>query len=844
MKILCVEDDQGLAELLRVILVQQHYQFEIATDGLTAWELVDTYPYDLILLDLVLPGLDGIRFCQKLRANHSPVPNPNRDTPILLMTALDEVGNKVMGLDSGADDYVVKPFVVEELLARIRALLRRNRVMRSPILTYDDLALNPNSCQVTYSNKPVPLTSKEYQLLELFLRNPEQIFNPTRLLDRLWTAEECPSEGAIRSHIKSLRKKLKQMGSKDIVETIYKLGYRLKRQDENEKEDSPKTQIDLAIASVPATVAQGLGEVWLDCRQSYLARLDIIKDVTRYLEENRLTSAQQHQAETEAHTLTGSLGSFGLEEASAIARQIQQVLKQKKKLGLGDLEKLKQLLPLLEHHLEHSKTTDLLRLPVVYPYTSLGINTPFLLIIDNDFVFASTLADEARTWGFEVEIAINLEQSQTVLNSRFPQVIVMDLNFSEDSEKGVDFLADINRQHPTLPIVILTVEDNFTKRLEAARLGSQCFLPKPITPSEVLANVSQVMQTANLSTARLLVVDDDPDLLRLLRTLLEPFGYQLTLLEHPQDFWNTLEQTTPDLLLLDIRLGNFPALLEENKVVADSASSSSGNIQARELQESVSKVLTEKPLSGIDLCKVIRSDPRWNRLPIIFLSGHTDIETIQNSFEAGADDFLSKPIVVTELLSRIRIRLEQRKLWSMSEIDELTGVSLRRKALQDLTRLFHLAKRQQQPLSLAILDLDFFKRINDDYGHDTGDRVLRYIGQLLGQTFRQEDVVGRWGGEEFVVGLYGINKQQGIQRLENIAYYFSQNHFVGGEGSIFQMTFSGGIAQFPEDGEDLQSLYRAADAALYRAKAQGRNQIFPVIDEDLKGGNGNGRSQT
>ena len=832
MKILCVEDDQGLAELLQVILVQQHYQFEVATDGMMACDLVETYPYDLILLDLVLPGLDGIRFCQKLRANNSPIPNPNRDTPILLMTALDEVNNKVMGLDAGADDYVVKPFIVEELLARIRALLRRNKMMRSPILTYEQLALNPNICQVTCQGNLVPLTSKEYQLLELFLRNPDQIFNATRLLERLWTAAESPSEGAIRSHIKSLRKKLKQIGSKDIVETIYKLGYRLKREDHNAQEDSPRTDID---GTVPAMVYPALGEVWLKSRQSYLGRLAIIKKVIQYLEENRLTPAQQQEAEIEAHTLTGSLGSFGLEEASAIARQIQQILKQKKKLRLADLEKLKQLLPLLEYHLKNSKTTELPPLPIVFPHTDPRTSLPFLLIIDDDLAFARALAEEARNWGFEVEIANNLEQSQTILNSRFPQVVIMDLNFSKDNEQSVEFLAAINRQNPTLPIVILTVEDNFAKRLEAARLGSQCFLPKPITPPEVLAIVSQVMQTSNLSTARLLVVDDDPDLLRLLSTLLEPFGYQLTMLQNPQDFWKTLEQTTPDLLILDIRLGAaLPVLAENRVIVADS------EIEAGDLSESVSQVLTEKPLSGIDLCKVIRSDPRWNRLPIIFLSGHTDIETIQSSFDAGADDFLGKPIVVTELLNRIRIRLEQRKLWSMSEIDELTGVSLRRKALQDLTRLFHLAKRQQQTLSLAILDLDLFKRINDDYGHDTGDRVLRYFGQLLGQTFRQEDVVGRWGGEEFVVGLYGINKQQGLQRLENIAYYFSQNHFIGGDGSIFQMTFSGGIAQFPDDGDDLQTLYRAADAALYRAKHEGRNQIFPVIQEDLKRENSNG----
>jgi diguanylate cyclase (GGDEF)-like protein len=238
---------------------------------------------------------------------------------------------------------------------------------------------------------------------------------------------------------------------------------------------------------------------------------------------------------------------------------------------------------------------------------------------------------------------------------------------------------------------------------------------------------------------------------------------------------------------------------------------------------------------------VIRSDPRWSRLPIIFLSAHTDIETIQSSFDAGADDFLGKPIVVTELLNRIRIRLEQRKLWSMSEIDELTGLSLRRKALQDLNRLFHLAKRQGQSLSLAILDLDKFKRINDDYGHETGDRVLRYLGQLLSQAFRQEDVVARWGGEEFLVGMYGITKQQGIQRLEKISQTFSQNQFVGKDENIFQMTFSGGVAQLSEDGNDLKTLYDSADHALYQAKEQGRNQILPVIAEDLNREDSNGR---
>ncbi|MEB3312136.1 MAG: response regulator [Snowella sp.] len=831
MKILCVEDDQGLSELLQVILVQQHYQVEVAMDGNMAWDLAETYPYDLILLDLVLPGLDGIQFCQRIRTNQSTVLNPNRDTPILLMTALDEVTNKVMGLDAGADDYVVKPFNVEELLARIRALLRRNKVMRSPLLTFDQLVLNPNNCEVRYDGQLVPLTSKEYQLLELFLRNPDQIFSPTRLLDRLWTAEECPSEGAIRSHIKSLRKKLKQMGSEDIVETIYKLGYRLKRKDEIHKANAPTVPEETTAAPVPATVAPGLGDVWLECRQSYRDRFKMIQNAVEALENHTLTPAIQQEAEGEAHTLTGSLGSFGLEEASVIARQIQQIFKQKKNLGLSDLDQLRHLLPMLENHLLQSNTAESPSLPSQCPTALATPTIPSLLIIDDDVAFADQLAAESVTWGFEVAVTNDLAQAQVALTSHLPDVIIMDLNFSSDAETGFNFLATINRQFPSLPIVILTAEDNFLKRLEAARLGSQCFLPRPISPTEVLTIVSQIVQTANLSTARLLIVDDDPELLRLLRSLLEPCGYQLSMLDRPQHFWEVLEQTLPDLLILDIKLGKNPLELESvRELASQSATSLNGVHSVGNRQDVASRMLTDIPLSGIDLCKVIRSDPRWNRLPIIFLSAHTDIETIQSSFEAGADDFLSKPIVVTELLNRIRIRLEQRKLWSMAEMDELTGVCLRRKALQDLTRLFNLAKRQQQQLNLAILDLDHFKGINDQYGHETGDRVLRYVGQLLSQTFRQEDVVGRWGGEEFVIGMYGSTKENCLQRLENIAYHFSQNQFTASDGTVFQMTFSGGMAQFPDDGEDLQTLYRAADMALYRAKQRGRNRIVPVTE--------------
>jgi diguanylate cyclase (GGDEF)-like protein len=153
--------------------------------------------------------------------------------------------------------------------------------------------------------------------------------------------------------------------------------------------------------------------------------------------------------------------------------------------------------------------------------------------------------------------------------------------------------------------------------------------------------------------------------------------------------------------------------------------------------------------------------------------------------------------------------------------------------LQDLTRLLRLADRQKHPLSLAILDLDRFKQVNDRYGHEMGDRVLNYFGNLLKQSFRLEDVVGRWGGEEFVVGLYGMSKFDGVKRLTEILQRLQQETFTTGDGRVLQVTFSGGIAQLVEDGTDLQALYRAADAALYRAKAAGRRQVLPArVQED------------
>ncbi|VXD23084.1 Response regulator receiver modulated diguanylate cyclase [Planktothrix serta PCC 8927] len=812
-KILCVEDDHNLAKLLKVTLVKHHYQVDIATDGLMGWNFAETFSYDLILLDLILPQLDGLQFCQQLRSNSCSPLTPNSDTPVLLMTALDTVTNKVIGLDAGADDYIIKPFDLDEFLARIRALLRRHQGIRTPLLTWGKLCMNPKSCEVTYQNKPIILTAKEYELLEIFLRNPQQIFSVNRLLDCLWKSDEFPSEGTVRAHIKGLRKKLKEQGAEDIIETIYKLGYRLRSETgietvQKTKSHTPTPEQRLESSrvlpqivtpfSLSSEMLPELWPVWQESQQTYSDRISLIQQAIAALRQGTLTPEQQHQAERETHTLIGSLGCFGLMSASDLSRQIQQVLKSEKPLKLSDAEQLQTLTTALQNTID--QVTQQVN-PKTDPQPP-TLKRSRLLVVDDDFPLAKIIALEATTWGYESHIATDLHQAEQLLKQYDIDGIVLDLNFPNSTETGLDFLAKVRCEYPQISVVMLTAEETLMKRVEAARLGSPCFLQKPITPHQVLVAVSQVLEQKNTLPTRILVVDDNQMLLEALESVLDSAGYHVTLLSQPQHFWETLEHTTPDLLILDLELSttcSLPNTRESNPLPG---------------------------VTGWDLCQIIRRDPRWNRLPIVVLSGYTDVETVQRSFAAGADDVLSKPLGPKELLTRISSRLQQCQRWEMTELDELTGVSLRRKALQDLTSLLHLAQRQQQSFSLAILDLDHFKRINDQYGHDIGDQVLNHLGKLLRQSLRPEDVVGRWGGEEFVMGMYGLTKTTAIKRLQEILNELSQYQFKAKNGTPFQVTFSGGVAQFPDDGNDIQTLYQSADTALYQAKAQGRSRII------------------
>lgn len=608
MKVLLVEDHEHLAAILQEALVSQHYVVEMAADGEEGWQLVEAFEYDVILLDWMLPRLDGIAFLKRLRGEESyRWPSLNRRTPVLLMTAQVESADKVTGLDAGADDYLVKPFDINELLARIRALLRRGSQERSPLVSWRELELNPTTCQVHYQSQQLHLTAKEYGLMELFLRYPQRIFSYSALIEHLWQVEEIPTENAIRAHIKSLRKKLKEVGAQDFIETVYGLGYRLKS--ETKPKPTPKTKPNQAL-SIPVQ------SVWEKYRDSYQSRLDTIEQAIAAGLENRLTPQLQHKAQHEAHTLIGSLGIFGLDDASQLCREIEQTLKPQTIAPAPAIAALALKVQQLHHLITSIDFTPLNPLPLTAP------DPKQIVIVDSDPTFTDSIQQAAIAYNFQLEIVTNLQQADSSL-LHTSHALLLDLTTTITTSAGLAFLEQLSTRYPTLPVLVITAQDDFAMRVKIAQLGGKGFLQRPIAPLQVLEAIAQSLTHTAPATAKLLIVDDDSQALDALRSILNPWGFQLILLSDPQQFWHTLEQTQPDLLILDIEMPTH---------------------------------------NGIDLCQVVRNDLRWGDLPILFLSAHTDDQTLQRAFMVGADDYISKPVRPTELVARILRPLERAKL--------------------------------------------------------------------------------------------------------------------------------------------------------------------------------------
>ena len=622
-KILLVEDDRATGAAIAGALTSHHHSVSLAVDGQTGLELAQQFEYDLMILDIVIPNLDGISLCRRIRSE-------GYENPILLLTANDSTTDRVIGLDAGADDYVIKPFDIEELMARVRALLRRGKALSSSIIKWENICFDLVNNQVTCRDRIIHLTPKEYCLLELFFLNPKRIFSRSAILDRLWDFAESPGEETVSTHIKCLRQKLKAAGASDPIETIHGLGYRLRLPEPDENKDKgkqdkfsfsshlkkpkvpvyPSTKAEERKEEYRQKVAANTAKVWENFKDKFIDRVRVLEEALNALAADNLTAQLQQQAKQEAHKLAGSLGIFGIMKGSEIARQLEDLFQPQIILDISQVPQIsklvKQLLQELDKspHVEGSKTS----------------NEPSILIVDDNLILAERIGVEALAWGFRVELATDLNVARGAIAKSPPNVILLDLNLP-GSENGLTLLKELMQRIPKIPVVAFTARGNLTNRLEVARLGGCVFLEKPLPTYEILKVVTDVLKQNQIQHHnRVLVVDDDPIILERFSTLLPPLGVEVSVLEQAPQFWDKLTAVTPNLVILDL----------------------------------------EMPLiNGIELCQTLRSDPKWYNLPVIFFSAHPEIDAIDRAFTAGADDYICKSVQETELVTRIIHRLRR-----------------------------------------------------------------------------------------------------------------------------------------------------------------------------------------
>jgi diguanylate cyclase (GGDEF)-like protein len=526
-----------------------------------------------------------------------------------------------------------------------------------------------------------------------------------------------------------------------------------------------------------------LAAVWNKNRELLLHRMDAIETFCRRLPPAGDEDQTRALAYADAHKLAGSLGMFGLAEGTLLAREIEQRLK-----GNAPDELLAADLPALAGRLRQLIESFHINEEIPAP-----TRRHRLLILESDAEVAGGLFAAAEKRGIEPRVAPDLAAARQALQAEAFDVLILDLGMAESySAAGDDYaeqVRDLVLSRASMQVLALTSVDSFEDRVTAAQIGAHGFLPKTAPVSEIVDTCEHLLDLKS-AQFKVLIVDDDPSVLSAVKVLLDQFSIHVTSLADPRLFWNVLGETVPDLVILDLEMPNF---------------------------------------SGLALCRAIRDDKQWNRLPVLFLSASSDAQIVTSIFSAGADDFVAKPIIDIELTTRVRNRLDRDRLYrNLSDYDPLTNVRNRRSSNVVIANYLRLAERHGLPLSLVIVDLDKFKRVNDTYGHQVGDDVLVYLSGLLRQSFRSEDVVARWGGEEFVIAMFAMRRADATERMAKVLERLEDHEFEPTPGNRFRVSFSAGLAEFPDDGKDLHSLYRLADEALYRAKAAGGRRIYSV----------------
>ncbi|MDR5898495.1 diguanylate cyclase [Halomonas vilamensis] len=508
------------------------------------------------------------------------------------------------------------------------------------------------------------------------------------------------------------------------------------------------------------------------------------------------------------HSLKGTGYSFGFNELADIAGEAESYIQ--KMLNLVDesvsADWADQVIALLQKLSSQAQTlacTDLLDdHSLLTPSFKMNeeqqaqpdalIKQKLIYICDDELEQVSHLSCQLRCFGYQVEFFTETEAFDEAVVLKRPDAVIMDVHFPQGRTAGTDALAQIQKvtgQH--LPAIVLSGFDNFEARLSAVRAGCQSYFTKPAKPLALATALDDITNDDPFEPYRILIVDDEPEVAQYHSLILENAGMRVYQLSEPANVLAALQEFRPDLVLLDVYMPEC---------------------------------------TGLELSTLIRQLPEYLSLPIVYLSSETDRQKQFSAMQVGVEGFITKPVIPDELVAAVALRAERmRALRSLMIRDSLTGLYNHTTTTELIEAALSQAKRKQETLCMVMLDLDSFKQVNDTYGHVVGDQVLLAISRILRHRLRLNDIVGRYGGEEFAILLKDITPEVAINLINQLREDFSTIRFSSDDRE-FTCSFSAGISSFPNHtrAEDLRI---AADKALYRAKDKGRNQV--VLDDGL-----------
>ena len=494
------------------------------------------------------------------------------------------------------------------------------------------------------------------------------------------------------------------------------------------------------------------------------------------------------------HNLVSNGKTFGYPELSIEAGALEQILKSlmQKEAAVDTLQSARILQQILELKKISVEKTPVLTKDTVSAVVGENAFLPnphesnLIFVVADDAEAAQELALQLRYYGYEVEVFNHLDKFRVAVQHNPNAIILMDVEFPEDKMGGIRVMEEIQRDlAQPARVIFISVHDDMAYRLGAVRAGSVAYFTKPINSTELIDQLDLITASQIQEPFRVLIVDDSPTVLAYHAAILEQAEMLVKAVSEPMKLLEILSDFNPDLILMDLYMPGC---------------------------------------NGVELARVIRQMDGFLSTPIVYLSTENDFNTQHEAMSLRGDDFLVKPIDPAHLISAITSRVTRaRSLRSLMIHDGLTGLLNHTAIKEELAREVVRSSRLNSPLSFALVDVDFFKKVNDAYGHAAGDRVIKSLARLLKQRLRETDIVGRYGGEEFAVIMNDTDATSAAKVIDEIRNVFSRLLHLSHDEE-FSANFSCGIADLTHF-SDVASLSEAADKALYQAKQRGRNKV-------------------